>query len=79
MVAAVTDSLIQHVEDRKGHDRRYGIDPRKIGKELGWYPETTFEAGIEKTIQWYLDNQQWLHNVSDGSYQKYYEEMYAGR
>ena len=77
--AAVTDALIQHVEDRKGHDRRYGIDPRKIGKELGWYPETTFEAGIEKTIQWYLDNQQWLHNVTDGSYQKYYEEMYAGR
>lgn len=75
----VTPGLIRHVEDRKGHDRRYGIDPSKIKADLGWYPETSFEAGIVKTIQWYLDNKAWLDNVTDGSYQKYYEQMYAGR
>lgn len=76
---SVTDGLIKHVEDRKGHDRRYGIDPAKIKNDLGWYPETPFEEGIVKTIQWYLNNKQWLENVTDGSYQKYYEEMYKGR
>lgn len=77
--AEVSAALIRHVEDRKGHDRRYGIDPTKIKNDLGWYPETPFEVGIVKTIRWYLDNQDWLRDVTDGSYQKYYEEMYANR
>ena len=73
---AVTENLIKYVEDRKGHDRRYGIDPTKIKDELGWYPETTFEVGIKKTIQWYLDNQEWMKNVTSGEYLNYYNEMY---
>ena len=72
----VTKNLKKFVEDRKGHDRRYGIDPRKLKKELGWYPETTFEVGIVKTIKWYLDNKEWMNNVTSGDYQKYYENMY---
>ncbi|MBU3093654.1 dTDP-glucose 4,6-dehydratase [Clostridium sp. CF011] len=72
----VTENLIKHVEDRKGHDMRYGIDPTKIKEELGWYPETTFEVGIEKTIKWYLDNTSWMNNITSGDYQKYYNEMY---
>ncbi|MBV1817950.1 dTDP-glucose 4,6-dehydratase [Clostridium cochlearium] len=72
----VTENLIKYVADRKGHDLRYGIDPTKIKDELGWYPETTFEVGIVKTIQWYLDNQKWMKNVTSGEYQKYYEKMY---
>lgn len=62
------ESLIEFVEDRKGHDRRYAIDPSKMRKELGWMPETCFEKGIEKTIQWYLDNDVWLQRISDGTY-----------
>lgn len=76
---SIDETLIQYVEDRKGHDRRYGIDPEKIKSELGWYPETTFEVGIEKTIRWYLDNEAWLENVTSGEYQKYYEEMYKNK
>ena len=72
----ITEDLIKYVEDRKGHDRRYGIDPQKIKDELGWYPETTFEVGIKKTIQWYLDNKDWMQNVTSGEYQRYYEVMY---
>ena len=72
----ITEDLIKYVEDRKGHDRRYGIDPTKIKEELGWYPETTFEVGIEKTIKWYLDNKEWMNNVTSGDYQKYYAKMY---
>lgn len=72
----ITENLIKYVEDRKGHDRRYGIAPDKIKKELGWYPETTFEVGIEKTIKWYLDNKEWMNNVTSGDYKKYYEKMY---
>lgn len=72
----VTENLIKHVEDRKGHDRRYGIDPTKIKEELGWYPETTFEVGIVKTIQWYLDNKKWMEHVTSGEYQNYYSSMY---
>ncbi len=67
------------MEDRKGHDRRYGIDPEKIKNELGWYPETAFEVGIEKTIRWYLANEAWMNGVTSGAYQKYYEEMYKNR
>lgn len=76
---AVTENLIKHVEDRKGHDRRYGIDPQKIKDELGWYPETAFEVGIEKTIKWYLDNKAWMENVTSGDYQNYYKNMYESK
>ena len=72
----ITESLKKHVEDRKGHDRRYAIAPDKIKAELGWYPETPFEVGIVKTIQWYLDNKQWMENITSGDYQEYYKKMY---
>ena len=72
-------SLIEHVTDREGHDRRYAIDPDKIHKELGWLPETMFKDGIKKTIQWYLDNKEWWENIISGDYQNYYEEMYGNR
>ena len=77
--AGVGEQLIRHVTDRKGHDRRYGIDPEKIRRELGWYPETDFETGIQKTIQWYLTNQEWMEHVTSGRYQEYYETMYGGK
>ena len=73
------DDLITYVTDRAGHDLRYAIDSRKLQRELGWEPSLQFEEGIEKTIRWYLDNQDWLDNVTSGDYQKYYEEMYKGR
>ncbi|HHW58008.1 MAG TPA: dTDP-glucose 4,6-dehydratase [Clostridia bacterium] len=75
----VDESLITYVADRKGHDRRYAIDATKIKEELGWYPETKFEDGIKKTIEWYLQNREWLKNVTSGEYQKYYEKMYSNR
>ena len=75
----INEGLIKHVEDRLGHDRRYGIDPSKIKADLGWYPETSFEVGIVKTIDWYLDNQVWLDRVTSGEYQQYYERMYKNR
>jgi dTDP-glucose 4,6-dehydratase len=75
----ITEALIQYVEDRKGHDKRYGIDPSKIKEELGWVPETTFEVGIKKTIQWYLDHNEWMSHLTSGEYQKYYEKMYEGK
>lgn len=68
--------LITYVKDRAGHDRRYAIDATKINKELGWRPSVTFEEGLEKTIDWYLANEKWLHNVTSGSYKDYYEKMY---
>jgi dTDP-glucose 4,6-dehydratase len=74
---AVGEQLIRHVEDRKGHDRRYGINPEKIRRELGWYPETPFETGIVKTIQWYLDHKDWMEHVTSGEYQSYYKKMYG--
>ena len=74
-----SESLITHVTDRKGHDRRYAIDPTKIHNELGWLPETKFADGIKKTIKWYLENQEWWENIVNGEYQKYYEKMYGGR
>ncbi|MCL2529566.1 MAG: dTDP-glucose 4,6-dehydratase [Coriobacteriia bacterium] len=77
--SAVSEELISYVEDRKGHDRRYGIDPQKIKDDLGWYPETSFEVGIVKTIQWYLDNSEWVERVTSGAYQDYYRSMYEGR
>lgn len=72
-------SLIRHVKDRPGHDRRYAIDAAKIMSELGWKPSVTFEQGIARTTDWYLDNPQWLANVVSGQYQQYYERMYGGR
>ena len=75
----INEGLIKHVEDRLGHDRRYGIDPSKIKADLGWYPETTFEVGIVKTIDWYLEHAEWMERVTSGAYQKYYEEMYKNR
>jgi dTDP-glucose 4,6-dehydratase len=75
----INDSLIEFVTDRPGHDMRYAIDPSKIARELGWYPETTFKRGIELTVRWYLDNQDWVKSVTSGDYQKYYEEMYGNR
>ena len=73
------ESLIIYVKDRKGHDRRYAIDPTKIHNELGWLPETKFADGIKKTIKWYLENQDWWENIVNGEYQKYYEKMYGNR
>jgi len=72
----ISESLITYVTDRKGHDRRYAIAPDKIEKEVGWTPETKFEVGIVKTIDWYLNNQEWVEEVTSGDYQKYYERMY---
>ncbi|MBQ9977104.1 MAG: dTDP-glucose 4,6-dehydratase [Clostridia bacterium] len=77
--STVGEHMIKHVTDRKGHDRRYGIDPQKIKDALGWYPETTFEVGIKKTLKWYLDNMDWVENVTSGAYQNYYEKMYSGK
>ena len=71
--------LITYVTDRAGHDLRYAIDSTKLQKELGWEPSLQFEEGIEKTVRWYLDNQEWMDNVTSGDYQKYYEDMYKGR
>jgi len=62
--------LITHVEDRPGHDQRYAIDASKMERELGWVPEETFETGMQKTVQWYLNNQEWCNRVQDGSYQR---------
>ncbi len=78
-VNEINEDLITFVTDRPGHDMRYAIDPTKIAVELGWYPETPFCEGIEKTIRWYLDNQSWVESVTSGDYQRYYEEMYNNR
>jgi dTDP-glucose 4,6-dehydratase len=75
----INESLITYVRDRLGHDKRYAIDPGKITRELGWTPETKFEDGIVKTIRWYLENQDWVEEVTSGDYQKYYEQMYGNR
>ncbi|MCQ1533894.1 dTDP-glucose 4,6-dehydratase [Mitsuokella jalaludinii] len=71
------EDLIEHVTDRKGHDRRYAIDPTKIHTELGWEPETKFEDGIKKTVKWYLEHKNWWQHIIDGDYQHYYEKMYS--
>ncbi len=77
--AKIDYSIIDFVTDRPGHDKRYAIDPTKIATELGWYPETPFNEGIEKTIRWYLDNREWVDSVSSGEYLSYYEKMYGNR
>ena len=71
--------LITYVQDRLGHDMRYAIDPSKIARDLGWYPETDFETGIRKTVKWYLEHQDWVNEVVSGDYQKYYKEMYENK
>ena len=72
-------NLITYVTDRAGHDMRYAIDSRKLQRELGWEPSLQFEEGIEKTVRWYLDNQEWMDNITSGEYEKYYEDMYKNR
>lgn len=72
-----SEDLIEHVQDRPGHDRRYAIDNSKITSDLGWAPAYRFEQGIEKTIAWYLDHQEWVENVTSGAYRDYYDRMYA--
>lgn len=74
-----SESLITYVTDRPGHDMRYAIDSRKLQRELGWEPSLQFEEGIEKTVRWYLDNQDWMDNVTSGDYLKYYDSVYADR
>ncbi|MDR1517850.1 MAG: dTDP-glucose 4,6-dehydratase [Dysgonamonadaceae bacterium] len=74
-----SDSLITYVTDRAGHDLRYAIDASKLNRELGWKPSLQFEEGIEKTIRWYLDNQEWMDEVTSGEYQRYYENTYSNR
>ncbi|RED33827.1 dTDP-glucose 4,6-dehydratase [Paenibacillus sp. VMFN-D1] len=73
------ESLITHVQDRPGHDRRYGIDPTKITRELGWKPKYDFESGIKETIQWYLDHKDWWARIQSGEYQDYYKKQYGSR
>ncbi len=77
--STIDESLITYVADRKGHDKRYGIDPTKIKEELGWYPETKFEDGIKMTIKWYLDNKEWMNSITSGEYQSYYKKMYEDK
>lgn len=71
--------LITYVTDKAGHDLRYAIDSSKLQKELGWEPSLQFEEGIEKTVKWYLENEEWMNNITSGDYEKYYENMYKGR
>ena len=75
----INEDLIRHVQDRPGHDRRYGIDPTRIREEIGWEPQTRFEDGIKSTIRWYLDNREWTEKVVSGEYTEFYEKNYAGR
>ncbi len=74
-----SDTLITYVTDRAGHDLRYAIDSRKLQRELGWEPSLQFEEGIEKTVRWYLDHQEWMDHITSGAYQQYYDDMYSGR
>lgn len=74
-----SEKLITYVKDRPGHDRRYAIDASKINQELGWKPTVTFEEGLAETIDWYLQNTEWLQNVTSGNYQHYYQSMYSNR
>jgi len=76
---AINESLIKYVRDRKGHDRRYAIDPSKIAGQLGWRAETSFDEGIVKTVKWYLDNEKWLEDATSGEYEEYYKKMYLNR
>jgi dTDP-glucose 4,6-dehydratase len=77
--AGTSEKLITYVKDRAGHDLRYAIDSSKLQMELVWKPSVTFEEGLDKTIDWYLENQEWLDNVTSGDYQKYYDNQYLKR
>jgi dTDP-glucose 4,6-dehydratase len=83
VIKAILDSLgkshdlIKFVTDRLGHDRRYAIDPQKTESELGWRPETTWESGLQKTIEWFLANQAWVNHIRNGEYRDYYKKMYG--
>ena len=74
-----SQKLITYVEDRPGHDLRYAIDATKINSELGWSPSVTFEEGLSKTIDWYLENNEWLNSVTSGNYKKYYQKKYKSQ
>jgi dTDP-glucose 4,6-dehydratase len=74
-----SEKLLTYVTDRAGHDKRYAIDASKLEAELGWKPSITFEQGLERTVDWYLDNQEWVSKVTSGAYQTYYEQMYSNR
>ncbi len=74
--SSIDETLIKFVEDRKGHDKRYGINPSKIQNELGWSPKVNFSEGLEITVKWYLENSRWIQNVTSGEYQEYYRKMY---
>jgi len=73
------ESLIRFVKDRPGHDRRYAMDFSKLKKELGWEPKVTFEEGIQKTVTWYVEHQDWWQRIKTGEYMEYYERMYGSR
>ena len=75
----VRRNIVTYVTDRTGHNRRYAIDSRKLQKKIGWEPSLQFEEGIEETVKWYLENQEWMDHVTSGEYQKYYENMYIYR
>ncbi len=77
--SGTSEKLITYVKDRAGHDLRYAIDATKLQRELNWEPSLQFEEGIRKTIDWYLENQQWLDEVSSGNYLKYYQDQYQNR
>ena len=77
--AGTSEKLIHYVTDRAGHDLRYAIDATKIKDELGWVPSVTFEEGLSKTVDWYLENEQWLNNVTSGAYRDYYQNQYVKR
>ena len=72
-----SEQLITYVKDRPGHDKRYAIDATKLKNELGWEPSLQFEEGLRKTIQWYMNNKEWIDNVTSGDYKKYYSEQYG--
>ena len=72
-----SEKLITYVQDRPGHDKRYAIDAKKLKNELGWEPSLQFEEGLEKTIKWYLLNQNWMKNITSGEYQNYYKQQYG--
>jgi dTDP-glucose 4,6-dehydratase len=74
-----SEKLITYVTDRAGHDLRYAIDATKLKNDLGWEPSLQFEEGLEKTVDWYLENETWLNNVTSGNYQHYYQEQYQNR
>jgi dTDP-glucose 4,6-dehydratase len=77
--AGESAKLITYVTDRAGHDMRYAIDPTKVEGDLNWKPSITFEEGLEKTVEWYLDNEEWMLNVTSGNYMAYYDKMYKDR